>query len=207
MSLTFDEARVTLDGREHRVLIAAPAEAIIAGRARLEELRSAIGLSDVDRHIISIVRRRAPLSAFVFRGRGQGDVQWRFDAELDASERAELAELMFQSHLPIKRELLTAGAIDNLYIDWGQREVQAFEAGLRRLRAASQLRLDRTQPGTEASRRARVDLWIAERISFYSGASLDGLLRDVLPTRLRTRDERRKRVDELLASLDDAGRR
>jgi len=172
---------------------------MIVGRDRLQSLREQVSLSETDLEIIEQTRQWAPLHAFVFRGHNDdGSGYWRLDEELDASEASELCALMFRSHLPLKRALLEAGSLDNIYIEWRPRETTAFESGLRRLRETLRHELTAAVPDSPQARLLRLDLWLSDRISLFSAANLDDVLQSLLPPRMARREERLARVRPLL---------
>ncbi len=171
---------------------------MVVGRDRLQSLREQVSSSQADLAIIEQTRQWAPLHAFVFRGRNDdGSGYWRLDEQLDAAESSELCSLMFRSHLPLKRALLDAGSLDNIYIEWGRRETSAFESGLRRLRETLRHELRSAPADSREARLLRLDLWLSDRISLFSGASLDDVLQTLLPPRMARREERLARVKPL----------
>ncbi len=195
VALGFDTVRIA---EGHRALVVHPTAPIVVGRERLAALREQIAGSEADAQIIAQVRRFSPIHAFVFRGRSDdGRGYWRLADDLDASEAGELCALMFRAHLPLKRALLDAGSLDNIYIEWRPKEIHAFESGLRRLREALRQELSAARLGSGDARAIRLDLWLSERISLFSGATLRDTIDTLLPPRMRRREERLAHVRSL----------
>ena len=201
MSLRFDELTITVDGTHHRVLVAVPVVPIVVGRQRLEAMRQRIELSAVDQEIIARVQAMDSLSAFVFRGTGPDGCSWRVADELTSLECTELGALLAESHLPIRRAMVEAGALDHIYIAWGEREIMCFETGLDRLRKHTDEQARREGWSTAASAQARLNLWTMDRNSFYSALTYQDVIDDLLPTRFRTRPQRLERYAELLREV------
>lgn len=183
----------------HRGLVAWPTAPIVMGREQLGQLREQVNPSPVDGQILEEARRSAPIHAFVLRGcSDDGRGLWRFDDALGTAEANELSALLFRSHLPLKRGMLELGCVDHIYIDWRRRETAAFESGLRRLRESLRAELSVAPPGSQPARALRRDLWLSDRISFFSGATMTDVLETVLPPRMARREERLTRVRSLL---------
>lgn len=204
MTLAFEELCIDVDGRQASVLVVTPAVRVVAGRERLAPASGEVAtlgeLSALDHTVLAEVRRRAErITGFVFRGRHpDGEGGWLYADDLEHDERVEIAYRMFHAHIRLNRVMVHLGVTAHLYIDWDDRELDAFAAATERLieavRAAGPLR---PNPDTPAAALRRLDLWICSNFTFYANLPLEVASRTVLPMQLRRMYAQRDRLAQL----------
>lgn len=205
MALELTSHAVRTQAGTRQVLVVTPTQPIEAGREKLETLRGSLATSNVDMEIVEHLRGKGfgAYEAFVFRGRAEdGNGSWQFARDLDESEANEMAYLMFRSQLELNRLCAAAGMFDNLYVEFGGAELEAFSRATARM--ANEIREQSpnyVRGESPEDRLARLDLWLVERHAFYSAMPLEVLLERILPPRLSRLDGRRSELRSMLEGL------
>lgn len=194
--MRFHEREVATRGGPRRALVAEFTRSVV-GRPAPEGEAQGIPLDP--RTVLSAIRGHGKrIDMFVLRGTsGDGRGTWRLPHGLDEQRAARLAEAMFESHLPLQRELVREGVCFSLFVDWPRREIAAFRDGSDRLRR----RLSQACEAGSASSEARLDLWLVRNLTFFFALPLDHVLTKLVPRTLPAFDARSRRIEELLDRL------
>lgn len=163
-------------------------------------------MSDVDREIIDQVDRRGgDVSVFILRGRSDdGTGSWQIDPEVSRAEAIDMGGVLLRTQMPVWRHFLLSGVQLTLHYDWGAREVDACQAGMKDLEAdlAAIVEQRETSGGDdELFRLARLDLWLARHMVAYMSGDLEHALSDHLPQKLGLLAARLTRIRELVRAL------
>lgn len=202
VSVTIEDRVVMTSAGARTVLVVTPTVPICVGQQRLQELRKRVALSAVDDELVEAARRHTKIHGFIMQGTSpDGRGTWRFDEALSDPETIELAQLVIRGHLPFKRLLFMAGCHDSIYVAWPDREVDIFGRAATGLRQQLQRTVAETAVDSLEGKRARLDRWIVERMTFYQSVTVEHVVEHVLPERIVRREQRKTQVDELLGSV------
>src|SRR6185503_2892331 len=108
-----------------------PKNAMVIGRERIEKLRHADGVNQVERNLIAQVRRRENVRIVLFRAKNDaGQRVWQFGPDIQDSMMADVGIVMTKALLPLHRRLMAAGVMLMVHTDWGGRECVAMRDGM-----------------------------------------------------------------------------
>src|SRR5205814_7583732 len=119
--LPFDIADLTLrkGGLEYRAMTITPKNPMIIGRERIEKLRHAGDVNQVERSLIAQVRRRDDVRVVLFRAKNDtGERVWQFGPDLEDSMMEDAGTVMTRALLPLHRRLMAAGVMLMVHTDW-----------------------------------------------------------------------------------------
>jgi hypothetical protein len=202
--LEYTSTTLEVDGREFRVLEAAPTRTIVLGRDRLARLREGNPSSEVDRSMVEICASWTPsVDAVVFVANAGAGRQWRFDDDLDASEVAELGEAMVEGQLSLYRGLVHAGIFSLTGIALREREHEAFARGTDRV--AARIERDLPDASPEQAPVLRLDLWLLDHLALWTTASRDRFFAGRLPETLSLIARRRRQLELMNTDILESG--
>jgi hypothetical protein len=99
-------------------------------QSRLERLRRATTVNQVERDLIEQARRRGGVRVVLFRAvNDAGERVWQFDPHFDQPQLEEAGLVMIEALLPLHRRLMAAGVMLMVHTDWGARECHAMRHG------------------------------------------------------------------------------
>lgn len=177
---------VTLDGRV--TVVMTPKEVMRFDRPRLDAVRLATSVSDVERELLRGIFAHEPAS-LVFRARGDdGEELWRFDDSFDEFDLRQAGYVMALGLLPLQRRLACGGVTLMAHAGWPMRECFAMREGLTRVareRAASRDAL------------GKLDEWIARHMVLHVALDYDHVIEKIVPMQLSSLDRRLAKVARL----------
>jgi hypothetical protein len=191
--LPFEIADLTLrkGELEYRAMTITPKNAMVIGCERIEKLRHAGDVNQVERSLIAQVRRRENVRVVLFRAKNDaGERVWQFGPDLQDSMMEDVGIVMTKALLPLHRRLMAAGVMLMVHTDWGGRECLSMRDGMRAL-------ADKAGQGTTALDAA--DHWLLTHMLLHVGLDQEHVTKTLLPDYLSLIDRRWERVHELLA--------
>lgn len=205
MILRIDETRVETVSGPRTAWVVTPTRRLRVDRERLEAFREhGYPSSDVDRELLALVRATGSDSQLVvMRARDpEGEGSWGFEDDLTEDETHELGEHLVRDQLPMYRRMIAAGVFAILHVDFGLREVDAYQRGIRRvleeLEAGSIPELAHAE---DAVAQLQADRWILHNLTFFFELSFDDVLDTVLRRQLPLLEERVPHLRQLAALL------
>lgn len=185
--------------------ILTPTTHLRVGRARLRELEAGEHTgSATDRAILEQVRAIADGSQLVvFRARDDaGAGSWAFEDDLSDAEAHRLGYHLVLDQLPLYRRLVAAGVYALLHVDFGGREVDAYQHGTNRVLAELEAgSIPEVARDDAALALDQMDRWILHNLTFFFMLPLPDVTESVLAKQLPLLEERVPHLRELVASL------
>lgn len=176
---------------------------MVTGRERIQRLRDAANLSEVELRTIDFIASRREFNDVVFFcGRdGAGRRVFQFDPDLTEDERLEGARVLSRALLPFHASLLAVGVVQMVHADWTVPDCYAMRTAAQRLTADLDAQAHRT-PVQELHR------WIHKSMLLHTSLKLSHLIEDLLPGHLRLLEHRRIQIEGLVGvvSREDLGR-
>lgn len=160
--------------------------------------------ASVDREIVDAVRAtESPSQLLVFCASSRdGAGSWGFEKSLDQAECRALGYHLVRDQLPMYRRLVAAGVFGIVHVDFGAREVDAYQFGT--TRALEELeRRSIPEPSSygEAIAVLQVDRWILHNLAFYFTLPLEDVVETVLERQLPLLADRIPNLRRLSESL------
>jgi hypothetical protein len=166
---------------------------MVVGRERIERLRNAGDVNDVERDLIRRVLQHEHVRVVLFRAVDEdGRRVWELDQGLSESELEDAGLVMTRALLPLHRRLMAGGVMLMVHTDWGLRDCHAMRHGVRTMgRSLAQ----RTTPLEVA------DHWLLTHMLLHLALPFERVATSWLPGHLALIDRRWTRMREIVARL------
>lgn len=207
MGMRISQTWIESDAGRREAIVMTPDAHQRVGRDRLEALRQAPEVSDLDREILAKVRAlpRADRVA-VFRGKPRdAGGSWGFADDLSEDERTELGYLLVRAELPTYRRLVAAGVFAIVHVEWGADEAPAYQQGTTRLLKELEAKsIGEVEGDPEDVAVSTADRFILRHLNHFFDDGYDQVVRSMLLAHLATFEARiphfRAMIDKLPAS-------